>query len=286
MDRARTNRNDGGFTDLLKRPHCDRIATHAQKTDARLVVIAVAADRHALLELIKQQLSEFEIRATTSVPDFIRMAACADCRIIAVSTPESKWYEDMCRWRSLHRNVSIVYVTAFTHADVAAAVLLQPTQLIWLKDVTPDLRQTVSHFCSVSSRAQLMSRIRGDPRIPKIAKDVVTLVLQDRSDLGTVGDLATFLGRDRRTIWRQWSVKAQAINLSLKELIDWGVLLRAYAVRQDARNWREVSESMKISQRTLSRMSRRLTERSLNQLGNEPSGQIVQLFESRLIPEV
>lgn len=118
--------------------------------------------------------------------------------------------------------------------------------------------------------SMLEEAVRLQKNIPPKLREALMLLLDSPIPIISVKELAIRTKSDRTTLYRQWrNTFARALEMSLKDLIDWILLLRAMSWRLTGASWSSVAYRAGIKRQTLSRIARRLVARELRDLEME-----------------
>jgi AraC-like DNA-binding protein len=110
----------------------------------------------------------------------------------------------------------------------------------------------------------LISRdIQRSERLPAHLGRALSAICTSPFTIRSQKELAQVAQCDRSTLIRQWS-RAMGDSVSLKDMIDWLLLLRAYSLHRGGRSWAFVAERLGVERRALSSIANRLTGQSMN----------------------
>ncbi|HST63040.1 MAG TPA: hypothetical protein VLK84_30305 [Longimicrobium sp.] len=124
----------------------------------------------------------------------------------------------------------------------------------------------------IGSAAHLHRRIRDAVSHACVSADPVT----------TVTSLAATANCGRATLYRHWE-RMGIGDLRLDDVLEWVLLLRVVAIHRPGWTWRAVGQEVRVSDRTLSRIAKRLLGMRLRDLDESAFPRVAAAFEERVL---
>ncbi len=177
--------------------------------------------------------------------------------------------------RSLAPLPIVLLLRAHPH-NLGDARTLPVDELLSWDDCPTRLPSTVARLASRLPRRRLAATFRSNPQVPAAIRKALARACASERPPRTVKELAAETGRHRSTLWSQWTGVRQRTSspLRLQDLIDWILLLCVLEKRHNGQKWLSATLELGIDERTLRRLSNRLTGRSPSQLTDLPPSQV------------
>lgn len=211
--------------------------------------------------------SESDVRVAATWPEFRSAFADAGCGVVAEPEPRSELFGHLQALRSRRTAGALVLILHRNPRVLRRLKDVIVEEVVWM-DRLDDLPAAVKGAETERRLQRMERRVREADHLPETLVDAVGRTLGSRPPLTSVQELAADLERDRRTLWHHWrnAVDQEESGLTLKGFLDWILLLRGTSMKTESRSWREVADELGVHVRTLRRVSRRRTGRSLREL--------------------
>ncbi|HEX6938825.1 MAG TPA: hypothetical protein VF158_05395 [Longimicrobiales bacterium] len=120
--------------------------------------------------------------------------------------------------------------------------------------------------------------------MPPELRAALVHVCRNPQPVRTIARLAMLVGCHRSTLWHQWR-RAVGSNcpVRLEDCLDWALLFHAVRRKTRGSRWIHVAAELRISEKTLARLARRLAGLSLRELGAAGFHAIVERFRERVL---
>ena len=217
----------------------------------------------------------------TSWDDLERRASHAPCVVVVAPwLDQNGTLEHLARLRSALIFHPLVMITA-RHPDNMRLLVRTPAdEVVWLDELAEaDLASAVRRATSQGIMSRLHDNMRQAGHLPARLRTALAAAFDPGRSIGTVSEMASAAGRDRRTLWRWWKqhFDGKACE-SPARFLDWVVLLRALALKVPRRSWSQVAMDLGVHEDTLSRQARRTLGLRLSQLEGEDLAGILARF--------
>jgi hypothetical protein len=170
-------------------------------------------------------------------------------------------------FRCRHPLHPLILVTS-KNADNALAIRwVAVEEVVWLSEVEHALWPAVSR-----GRAQvLLQEVAAamDRSLPAdhLLGRAIVYACRAKPPLRSIGQLASALACDRRTLWRHWRVAlGDGSPLRLEDMLDWFLLLHAVGRKMPGQSWAYLATELQVHPHTLGRIAARLAGRRLRTL--------------------
>lgn len=243
-----------------------------------------------MVGLLARQLEDVRVHSTWE--DFVEASRTARCSIVEagdLSAPEA--YGKLFRFCVYPTLRPLVLVTSTKRENARHLSTLCMDEVVWLNRIDQDLVRAVCEAEQRSFLAAFSDALEERSALPPRLKSAVILASQSPTPVRNQQQLAELSYCDRRTLIRQWN-KITSSGSTLKEVLDWLVLLRAFEQREQGLTWKEVENSIGVRRRSVDRIALRLTGHRLGKLDllrveslfqkSAPYHAIIETFDTNL----
>lgn len=219
-----------------------------------------------LCELLNPSFSAILCR---SWQEFLRRSERAQCSVIeceSLTDPNS--FRNLFTFCSYPTLRPVVLTTQLSPANAKALKDLCVDEVVGLNEVERELLTAVKRAVNRSLLALVSRDILRSERLPTHLGRALSAACSSPFAIRSQKELALLAQCDRSTLIRQWNL-VLANGPSLKDGIDWLLLLKAFSFHRGGKTWTWVASKLDIDSRTLSSIAKRLTGRSLSRLSEE-----------------
>lgn len=221
-----------------------------------------------------------EVRAAGSWEAFRRIYPRADSGVVVAPDPGAELLGRIDTLKRRHPEGAVVLVTRRDPSNLRRIKDLVLEEIVWTDALDEELDPALRRADAERRFRRLGAELEADPSLPPTLVSALTLALRRRPPFTSVQALATEVERDRRTLWHHWrNVVGAEADLTLKELLDRILLLRAGARKTGDGNWREIADELGVHPRTLRRIAGRHLERPLRELSEDLRRDCFDAFE-------
>jgi hypothetical protein len=210
---------------------------------------------------------------------FERAAARASCAVIAL-----RWLHDFFGLSTSALDTPaierpLVLVTARDADNARLLKDIRADEVVWLQDVERELPRALRRAESRGLLERLARGFETSTHLPTLLRHGLAHACRADPAIGGVADLATLVGRDRRTLWRLWHLTpGPSLGWRLEDLLGWLLLVRALSLKHPACAWVAVARQLGVHEQTLARLSRRLIGLPLSSLADRGEDAIARQF--------
>lgn len=204
--------------------------------------------------------------AVASEADFVQRAPYATVAILSTRSVAGPCLKLLKSIEMASPSLPLLIITTFTPENARALVRVQLSSVVWTVDPPGHLRAEV---------ARLRNKFRISPgsltHLERVAPALARAfrLIEFGATIVSVQGLARAIHCDPTTLRRQW--RARFTTGSLKELVDWGVLLRASYLASKGTTRLQAARSVGVHQTTLARIAKRLSGHSLGEFWQDPA---------------
>lgn len=220
----------------------------------------------------------------TSWESFCRASASAECGVVLIpwigrdNTLELLWHH-----ASRYPQLALILIT---HNDAENARLIRSlplADLLWIDEIEERLLPATMKGAQSRTALRTAGFLAHASSIPVGVRTALAAALRGEYTLRSISDLASFCGRDRRTLWYHWQQLPAADNVPLKDMIRWIILIRAATLKTPSRKWSAIADELGIDTRSLGRWATRLAGLRLQQLAGTGLPTLLHHFHQRAL---
>lgn len=225
--------------------------------------------------------------ATTEPERFARPPETPEAAVVAADDPSPDFFARLREWRQAWPSVPVVLVVPRTGGAVRGLKDVVVEELVWTSRLEEEIGPAVRRAVVRGALREAAREVRDDPAVPAPLAEALSLALRRDPPPTSVQQLAAEVGKDRRTLWYHWrNTVGAGTEMTLKEFLDWVLVLRAASAKQQDRTWRSVAGEMDVHPRTLRRAARRRLGVRLHPLGAAEGDRALVRFRSTVLPKV
>jgi hypothetical protein len=249
------------------------------------MLVAFSTHEETLRRITAVVPREEGVHATADWHSFAIRAPLGSCRVIGIqsgdgSVPQSA---DL----AAARLEPLILVTPRTNDCRPLVRAVVPTDVVWSSDIERELWTKVRLATTSSTLARVADCFRRATQLPPALREALALACSATRPVASVAELGALIGRDRRTIWRQWSQSRQANDaLRIEDVLHWLILLRAVLQKDRHTSWRLVARSLDVHEHTLARSAQTLVGTTLGCLTFQGPHQVKAAFVDRVMTTV
>ena len=226
---------------------------------------------------LRRALPHQRLRFVDSWAAFVRVAAHHHCSLVWLERLAGKEYESIVALSRISRLQPWILITDPSPENLRhlAGVLVHDVRF---PNELQDLASLVSEAANHRALRQVEECCR--TAIPQTdLSQALCICCSIEPPIATTAELATLVGRDRRTIWHHWIKLPNGKQVHLKEVIDDILRLRALVLLAAGQSRREVATKLGISKHKLAGFRTSATRMR----GNRPTAQEVYCAAAELI---
>ncbi len=167
--------------------------------------------------------------------------------------------------RQRHPSMPLVLVPRKDPENLRNLKDVQVCEVVWIRSSATELPPAIELALRQNDRLRLRRVVTENPDIPPLLERALVHLLDTPHPVASQKELAAIIACDPTTLRRQWKETFGAAGLSLKDLLDWNLLVHV-AERPRAGSWAAVAQGFGFHRETLARISRRLTSTRLRDL--------------------
>lgn len=246
--------------------------------------VALFAPDQASLRDLGPVPDDLQVRIATDWESFERHASNA--HIMAVVLPElvGPDFDALVGARLRFWNIPLVLLTSGEPRNLLQLRHAIIEEVVTWADRGAAFWETMERFTTVHLRQRLVTHIRRSfPDHRRIIEILESVLLNDPPPK-TVIALAHHLYVVDGTVRYRWRTYIR--DVGLKELLCWGILLRAMELWPLLGSWEEVAGALGVDLRTLGSYARRLTGASLEKLERKPSSFVPNTFHEKVLAKL
>jgi len=206
--------------------------------------------------------SDCQVSSSQSWTQFQRDLLRAPCAVVVLPWLTGEPFRRLRELKERCPSRPIVLVTTkdADNARCLRGVLVE--EIVWLGDVSRELWSAIRRATfSVACRSEVPVR--------------------------SVGELAQLANCRRGTLWYQWKrIMRGEDDPRLEDFLGWLLVVRAIGLKDHSAAWTDVADGIGVHGRTLGRLARRLTGRTLEELWVAGETQALALFRERMMVPV
>lgn len=230
-----------------------------------------------------------EVVAVEDWSQLERALSAAECSVIHLDRLDStSTLPRLSALRSRHPRHPVVLVTRWELENARHLKDVSVDEVIWLPEIEGALRGAVERACARCSAfdgdLRGLARVLGQAgHLPNPLREALAHACRTERPVHSVNELATAVGRNRRSLWHQWTrAVGTSSPLRLQDFLHWVLLLRALARKTPERTWVAVAHELKLSPHTLWRYAKDLTGRTLPALAGAED-EVLRRFHARVL---
>jgi hypothetical protein len=179
-----------------------------------------------------------------------------------------------------HDGTPLVVVTERTPGNMRTLAHLRTSGIVFYDEVKTVLVPTLERVHSASYLQEVGARLRSAPGIPSRLRGALYDACRCPDPIISVTKLAGREQCDRSTLYRGWGQMWNEGELTLDQFLDWVLLLRAVPRKRKGQTWGTLAQGLSVSERTLSRTSRRILGLGLRDVDVHSFARIRASFEA------
>jgi hypothetical protein len=225
------------------------------------------------------------VHATADWHSFAVRAPQGSCRVIGIPSGDA-WMPQSAEFAAA-RLEPLILVTPRTNEWRPLVKSIVPTDVVWSADIERELWTKVRLATTSSTLARVGECFRQAAQLPPSLREALALACTATRPVASVAELGAFIGRDRRTVWRQWSKSREASDLlRIEDVLHWLILLRAVLQKDRHTSWRLVARSLDVHEHTLARSAQTLVGTTLSCLTFQGPHQVKAAFVDQVLTKV
>ena len=217
-------------------------------------------------DLLTSGTSAAKVFSARSWPEFERFSAAASCGIVCLEWLQGQELTALQAYRRRCPLQPTVLITEHTRENSRRLRDIPLNEVVWTSEMAALLKPAVTRASSSRLLYLLASGIPRNASLPILLREGLTIVFKSHRPIRSLKELVQLLGCARSTLRRQW-LEAFGHQGSLKELLDWVIILRAVERKSPSRSWSSIAEELGVDRDTLSQISMRLMNRRLSTIG-------------------
>jgi hypothetical protein len=190
------------------------------------------------------------------------------CTVVVIrwlrGTPEEARLRDLRFRYPLH---PIILVTSKNADNALALRWVGVEDVVWLSELERGLWPAVRRGHAQAILQDMAATVRRAMPADRLLGRAIAYACRATPPLRSIGQLASALGCDRRTLWRHWrAALSGASAFRLEDVLDWFLLLHAVGRKLPGRSWAHLATELQVHPHTLGRIAARLAGRPLRAL--------------------
>jgi transposase-like protein len=215
-----------------------------------------------------------------------RASSDAQCSIIHIDRLHtSPTLPQLSAFKDRHPGHPVTLVTRWDPENARCLKDLFVEEVVWFREVEQSLKPAVQRACAAQPnyvRCLAVPFERAE-RLPSALRAALAHACRSERPVCSVNELATAVGVNRRTLWRQWrKAVASSSALRLQDFLHWLLLLRVTGRKTPDRTWADVAEEVGVHPHTLWRLSKQLAGRTLPEIAADQTV-VTQLFREQVL---
>jgi AcrR family transcriptional regulator len=244
-----------------------------------LAIYSEAAERRRM-----HQLSRSGDLVTDDWRLFELTLPAADCSVAVVRWLADQFVARLSAVRAQCPFQPIVLVTSRDPENARRLKDLDVEEVIWLLEVEHQLSHAVERALASSLLRRAAHVFASSEHLSPVLRLALTQACRIDQPVRTVAALAAIAGCDRRTLWRHWHTAiGVSPELRLEDLLSWLLLLRAAGRKTRDHGWCAAAIAVGVHEHTLSRLTQRLSGRTLRELGADGHRLLAEQFARRVM---
>jgi hypothetical protein len=214
---------------------------------------------------------------------FERAAASASCLVVVIEWLRGgELVQRLIQLRSGVPHQPMVLVTAKDADAVRQLSRIRVEEFVWPHEVERGLPAAVERAVAETPLERIRRTLERQERLPpRLKRGLLAALASSRPMLG-VEEVASAVGCDRRTLWRELR-DLSCPGLRLQDLLDWIVLVRLGMMKVPGRKWSSIAGELGVHEQSIGRMIQRLTGMTQRRFTTSGPAAIVELFEERVL---
>lgn len=220
-----------------------------------------------LLRKLDAALAGVGPRVTTEWPAFRAAFATSECGIVTV--PWIRQLPGLSACLSVlnaERPFTPVILVTNAHAEhLRHLSRAKIEEVVWVGELEHRLPQVVTRLQAEAPLARLAAAFESTRGAPPLLRRAFTVACRHEVALHSLTDVARVVGCHRGTLWYHWRrTLKDDTSVRMEDLLDWILLCRAKARKQQGRSWSQAASELGVHDHTLRRISLRLLRRGLD----------------------
>jgi hypothetical protein len=215
---------------------------------------------------------------------FCHACAAAECGVVLLPWDgRDATLEPLRQHASRFPQLALILIT---HNDAENARFIRNTplaDLLWIDEIEERLLSATMKAAQSRMVLRTANALTHATTIPAGIRSALAAALRGEYPLRSINDLASFCGRDRRTLWYHWHQLPTSEEIPLKDMIRWIILIRAATLKLPSRKWAAIADELGIDTRSLGRWANRLTGLRLRDLAGTGIPTLLQHFRQRAL---
>lgn len=184
-----------------------------------------------------------------------------------------------------HPRHPVVLVTRWEFENARPLKDVSVEEVIWFWEIEQGLRPAVERICVREPNyvRRLAAPLQEAEHLPATLREALAYACRGERPVHSINKLAAAVGRNRRSLWYQWTrAVGFSSSLRLQDFLHWILLLRALERKTPERTWAAVAEELGLCAHTLWRHAKDLTGYTLPELAGAEE-EIRRLFRERVL---
>ena len=231
--------------------------------------------------------SDCQVSSSQSWTQFQRDLLRAPCAVVVLPWLTGEPFRRLRELKERCPSRPIVLVTT-KDADNARCLRGVPVEeIVWLGEVSRELWSAIRRATFRPSLTDLAGEMEAAAHVPIRLRDALSVACRSEVPVRSVGELAHLANCRRGTLWYQWKrIMRGDDDPRLEDFLGWLLVVRAIGLKDHSAAWTDVADGIGVHGRTLGRLARRLTGRTLKELWMAGETQALALFRERMMVPV
>lgn len=214
---------------------------------------------------------------------FTRLAPEAECAVVALPGPAPRRVARLGEWKRRHDPVPVVLAVTKKAAVARQLARLAVEELVWIRTTVPELAAAVRRARTQGFMENTARELR-ETGLPASLRDALVTAVLQVPPFPTVSALSRSVERDRRTLWGHWRRAAgDRTPLTLKNVLDLILLVRAVGMKVDGTTWNSIAASLQVGERALRRVSKQHLHRLPRQVSSGDLARVRARFRAKVV---
>jgi hypothetical protein len=252
-------------------------------------MLAVFSIEPSVNDRIGTLLRKEELVFSRTWPQFVRSVPVAECAVVVLLDLANPAYQNLKRLRRSGSSLTpIVLVTSGLLQNARRLKDVVVEEVVWESEMEAKLRDAVSCARAAGLLSQLRIHIASATHLPPKVREALTYALTRDPPIRGVSELAVVVGQTRGSLWYQWNKAPRTLRpeTSLQTVLDWILLLKAVATRSSGKSWKAAASDMSVHSDTLGSIAKKLTGKTLTDLGAMDFRVLFQRFEQVILATI
>lgn len=228
------------------------------------------------------------VTATSDWVAFEDQVACSECAVIALEWLSDA--DDFAHLLALRARLPLQPIVLLTRRDADNARWLKDVfvdEVVWQDEAAHELWPAIRRARAHGVLGTVAAAFQRADGVPPPLRRALAFACRNARPVYTVSQLMGVAGCDRRTLWRYWRDASTApAALSLQEVLDWLLLLRAAGRKTADVSWCAVAEELGVHEHTLGRLAYRLTRQTLREVAARGADSVLLRFSEQVLAPV